>query len=46
MASIMENLIEVLDQEVIQYKALLELSERKTQIVLAGDVPAFIRLTD
>ncbi len=46
MASIMENLIEVLDQEVIQYKALLELSERKTQIVVAGDVPALIKLTD
>ena len=33
MASLMENLIDVLDRESTEYEALLQLSQRKTPII-------------
>ena len=46
MASIMENLMDVLEKEEEQYKALLALSEKKTRIIIENDVPALVKLTD
>ena len=46
MASIMETLMEVLEQEEQQYQALLELSERKTSIIIRNDIDALVKLTD
>ena len=36
MASLMENLIDVLDRESTEYEALLQLSQRKTPIIAGG----------
>ncbi len=46
MASLMENLIEVLQQECIEYNGLLELSNRKTPIIVAGDLDNLQKITD
>lgn len=46
MASIMETLMEVLKKEDEAYKSLLELSQRKTRIIIDNDVQALIKLTD
>ncbi len=46
MASIMETLMEVLQEEDKAYQSLLELSQRKTQIIIENDVQALIKLTD
>ena len=37
MASLMENLIDVLGRESTEYEALLQLSQRKTPIIAGGD---------
>ena len=37
MASLMENLIEVLDLESAEYEDLLGLSTRKTSVIVAGN---------
>ncbi len=46
MASILETLMDVLDEELSKHRELLELSQRKTSIVVANDVDALIKLTD
>ncbi len=46
MASIMETLMDVLEQELGEYKALYALSVKKTQIIVANDVAALVSLTD
>lgn len=46
MASIMETLLDVLDEELSQYRELLALSNEKTRIVIENDVEALILLTD
>lgn len=46
MASLMENLIDVLNRECLEYEELLELSERKTPIIISGDLEALQKITD
>ena len=46
MASLMENLVQVLDQECTMYEQLLGLSSRKTAIIVAGDLKALAEITD
>ncbi|MBO6241695.1 MAG: flagellar protein FlgN [Butyrivibrio sp.] len=42
----MENLISILDQECTMYEKLLELSSRKTPIIIKGDLEALAKITD
>ncbi|MCI9073128.1 MAG: flagellar protein FlgN [Lachnospiraceae bacterium] len=42
----MENLIAVLQQECAEYNGLLELSGRKTPIIVAGDLDQLQKITD
>ena len=46
MASLMENLIEVLEQESSEYEGLLALSQKKTPIIVSGDLEALQKITD
>ena len=46
MASLMENLVDVLDKECTMYEQLLELSSRKTVIIIKGDLEALAKITD
>ena len=46
MASLMENLIDVLNSESQEYENLLKLSEAKTPIIVSGDLEELARLTD
>ena len=46
MASLMENLVEVLDKEGSAYEKLLGLSSRKTSIIVKGDLKALAEITD
>lgn len=46
MASLMENLIDVLEKECIEYEGLLELSQKKTPIIINGDLEALQKITD
>lgn len=46
MASLMENLIEVLEQESSEYEGLLELSQKKTPIIVSGDLEQLQKITD
>ena len=46
MASLMENLIDVLDKESSMYEKLLGLSSRKTTVIIKGDLEAFAEITD
>ncbi len=46
MASLMENLIEVIEQEGIEYEGLLSLSQKKTPIIVSGDLEALQKITD
>lgn len=46
MASLMENLIEVLCQESDEYEGLLALSQRKTRIIAGTDLDELKRITD
>ncbi|MDE5893520.1 MAG: flagellar protein FlgN [Acetatifactor sp.] len=42
----MENLIGVLQQECVEYNGLLELSDRKTPVIVAGDLENLQKITD
>ena len=42
----MENLIAVLQQECVEYNGLLEISRRKTPIIVAGDLEQLQKITD
>ncbi len=46
MASLMENLISVLQAEGTAYEELLELSMRKTPIIIGGDLEGLQKITD
>lgn len=46
MASLMENLIDVLKQECSEYEELLELSRRKTPIIISGNLENLQKITD
>lgn len=46
MASLMENLIEVLRSECVEYEGLLELSGQKTSFIVKGDLENLQRITD
>lgn len=46
MASLMENLIEVLDLESQEYENLLELSTKKTPVIVAGNLEELAKITD
>lgn len=46
MASLMENMIEVMQSEYKEYEALLQLSEEKTAIIVAGDLEGLQKITD
>ena len=46
MASLMQVLIGVLDKEEKEYVALLELSKRKTPVIIEGDVEKLQNITD
>lgn len=46
MASLMENLIEVLDEESRVYESLLGLSMKKTPVIVAGDLEELAKITE
>lgn len=46
MASLMENLIEVLDRECDEYEGLLTVSQRKTPIIVSGNLENLQKITD
>lgn len=46
MASLMENLIDVLNQEGIEYEELLALSQKKTPVIVRGDLEELQKITD
>jgi len=46
MASLMENLISILNEECIEYEKLLELTIRKTPVIVSEDLDALARITD
>lgn len=45
MASLLENLIDVLDCENTQYEKLLELAESKTPAIVSGDIESLGKIT-
>lgn len=46
MASLIENLINVLEQESVEYETLLGLSMKKTPVIVSGDLQALQQITD
>ena len=46
MASLMENLIEVLNQESTIYDGLFQLSQKKTPLIVSGDLDNLQKITD
>ena len=46
MASLMENLVQVLSDECTMYEQLLGLSSRKTAIIVSGNLKALAEITD
>ena len=46
MASLIEELIDILKKENDQYGGLLELSKRKAAVIVARDIPALEKITD
>ena len=46
MASLMENLIDVLTRECQEYEDLLKLSEAKTPVIVSGNLAELARITD
>ncbi|MBO5486616.1 MAG: flagellar export chaperone FlgN, partial [Eubacterium sp.] len=46
MASLMENLIDVLRNECSEYEELLELSQKKTPIIVKGNLENLQKITD
>lgn len=46
MASLMENLIEVLSKESTEYDGLLEISQRKTSVIASGNLEDLQKITE
>lgn len=46
MASLLENLIDVLDREHFEYEKLVILAEKKTSIIVKGDVESLSNITE
>ncbi len=46
MASLLENLIDVLDRENVQYEKLIVLAESKTPVIVAGDIENMGKITE
>lgn len=46
MASLMENLIDVLLKECVEYEGLLDLSQKKTPVIIKGDLEELQKITD
>lgn len=46
MASLMENLIEVLEKESGEYEDLLGLSQKKTPVIISGNLEELAKITD
>lgn len=46
MASLMENLIEVLNKECEEYEGLLKISQRKTPVIVSGNLDNLQKITD
>lgn len=46
MASLMENLIDVLRKECREYEGLLELSQKKTPVIVSGNLEELQKITD
>ena len=46
MASLVETLIDVLNQEDAQYQKLIELSSQKTMVIVRADLEGLQRITD
>ena len=46
MASLMENLMDLLEQENSEYEKLLELSVQKTPVIVEGDIEKLEKITD
>ena len=46
MASLIENLVSVLEQENSEYEILLELSRKKTPVIVKGDIVRLQEITD
>ena len=46
MASLMEDFMSVLEEENEGYQRLTELSQKKRQIIIDGDIPALEAITD
>ena len=46
MASLMEDFMSVLEAENGEYQRLTELSQKKRQIIIDGDIPALEAITD
>lgn len=46
MASLIDDFIDTLDKEDIEYRQLLEMSRRKTKIIVKGDVEGLSKITD
>ena len=46
MASLVENLIDLLEQENSEYEKLLELSMKKTPVIIEGDISKLEEITD
>ena len=42
----MENLIDVLEKECVEYEGLLELSQKETPVIVGGDLEALQKITD
>ena len=46
MASLLDNLIDVLDRENVQYEKLVVLAESKTPVIVAGDIENLGKITE
>ena len=46
MASLLENLIDVLDRENVQYEKLIVLAKSKTPVIVAGDIENLGKITE
>lgn len=46
MASLLENLVDILSREQIEYEYLLDLAEKKTPIIVKGDVKSLEKITE
>ena len=46
MASLLENLVETLDRENTEYEALVDLSRKKTPVIVKGDIKNLEKITE